>query len=229
MVLQNYRDIEYALKKSARKTTSIYIERDGSISVLAPEPYDMGKVEQILEAKRSWIYRHLAEWEDLNRTRVVREFVTGEGFPYLGSSYRLKIVEGADKDLVLKNGSFILKREALPNARAAFIEFYRDKARLRIPKRVDYYSRKMGLSPSAVKIQDLKNRWASCTSQGVLNFHWRCMMAPVSSLDYVVVHELAHLEHPNHTASFWGCVEKVLPDYPQSKGWLRLHGAGLGL
>ena len=91
--MPSYRDINYELKKSARKTTSIYIERDGTISVLAPEPYELGKVEEILEAKRSWIYRNLAEWEDLNRTGVVREFVNGEGFPYLGSTYRLQIVE----------------------------------------------------------------------------------------------------------------------------------------
>jgi len=228
-MLQNYRDIEYVLKKSARKTTSIYIERDGSVSVLAPEPYDLAQVEGILEAKRSWIYRHLAEWEDLNRTCVVREFVSGEGFPYLGSSYRLKIVADTAQDLALKNGGFILKRSALPKARAAFIEFYRVKAKLRIPKRVDYYSRKMGVTPSGLRIHDLKNRWASCSSDGTLNFHWRCMMAPLSALDYIVVHELAHLEHPNHTAKFWECIEKALPDYPQAKGWLRLHGAGLVL
>lgn len=91
--MPSYKDIDYELKKRARKTTSIYIERDGTITVLAPEPYDMDKIEEILEAKRSWIYRNLAEWEDLNRTRVEREFVNGEGFPYLGSTYRLQIVD----------------------------------------------------------------------------------------------------------------------------------------
>jgi predicted metal-dependent hydrolase len=86
-----YKDIDYSLKKSDRKTTSIYIERDGSVSVLAPKPFDMARVEALLEKKRSWIYRSLAEWDDLNRTRVTREYVNGESFLYLGRSYQLEI------------------------------------------------------------------------------------------------------------------------------------------
>lgn len=227
--MPSYLDIDYELKKSARKTTSIYIERDGTITVLAPEPYDMGKVEQILDAKRSWIYRNLAEWEDLNRTRVEREFVNGEGFPYLGSTYQLQIVDEANHDLSLKNGTFVLKRSALSNARDKFIDFYKSKAKSRLPKYIEQYSKKMGLEPTGVRVQELKNRWASCSTDGMLNFHWRCIMAPLSALEYIVVHELAHLKHPNHTTEFWYAVEKALPDYQQAKGWLRLHGAGLEL
>ena len=228
-MMQSYRDIEYELKKSARKTTSIYIERDGTISVLAPEPYDLNVIEQILESKRSWIYRNLAEWEDLNRTRVEREFVNGEGFPYLGSTYRLQIVDKATHDLSLKNGMFILKRSSLSNARLKFVEFYKEKAKTRIPKQVEKYTRLMGLQPSGFRVQELKNRWASCSADGMLNFHWRCMMAPLSALEYIVVHELAHLKYPNHTAEFWNTIEKALPDYQKAKGWLRLYGAGLEL
>lgn len=227
--MQIYRDIEYELKKSARKTTSIYIERDGTIKVLAPKPYDMTVIEEILESKRSWIYRNLAEWEDLNRTRVEREFVNGEGFPYLGSTYRLQIDKNATHDLSLKNGYFILEHSKLSDARSKFIEFYREKAKQRLPKQVSLYAEKMGLSPSGVRVQDLKNRWASCSADGVLNFHWRCMMAPLSAIEYIVVHELAHLIYPNHTPEFWNAIEKILPEYQQAKGWLRLYGAGLEL
>lgn len=227
--MHTYRDIEFELKKSSRKTTSIYVERDGSISVLAPEPYDMAEIEQILETKRSWIYKNLAEWEDLNRTRVEREFVNGEGFPYLGSSFRLQITDEASVDLSIKNDNFILKRTALPDARLKFVEFYREKAKQRLPQQVDVFSKKMGVSPSGIRIHDLKNRWASCTANGMLNFHWRCMMAPLSAIEYIVVHELSHLKHPNHNNEFWGLVEKVLPEYEQAKGWLRFYGAGLEL
>lgn len=227
--MPSYKDIDYELKKSSRKTTSIYIERNGTISVLAPEPYDIAKIEEILEAKRSWIYRNLAEWEDLNRTRVEREFVNGEGFPYLGSTYRLQIADDAPQALTLKNGTFLLKRSALSSAKDHFIDFYKAKAKSRLPKHVEQYAKKMGLNPAGVRVQELKNRWASCSADGTLNFHWRCMMAPISALDYIVVHELAHLKHPNHTPEFWYEIEKVLPDYPKAKGWLRLYGAGLEL
>jgi len=87
----------------------------------------------------------------------------------------------------------------------------------------------MGLQPSGFRVQELKNRWASCSADGMLNFHWRCMMAPLSALEYIVVHELAHLKYPNHTAEFWNTIEKALPDYQKAKGWLRLYGAGLEL
>lgn len=224
--MPSYKDIDYELKKRARKTTSIYIERDGTITVLAPEPYDMDKIEEILEAKRSWIYRNLAEWEDLNRTRVEREFVNGEGFPYLGSTYRLQIVDDVSQELSFKNGSFLLKRSVLSSARDKFIDFYKTKARTRLPKHVAQYAKK---NPSGIRIQELKNRWASCSPDGTLNFHWRCVMAPITALEYIVVHELAHLKHPNHTPEFWYEIEKVLPDYPKAKGWLRLYGAGLEL
>lgn len=227
--MPSYKDIDYELKKSSRKTTSIYIERDSTIKVLAPEPYDIAKIEEILETRRSWIYRNLAEWEDLNRTRVQREFVNGEGFPYLGSTYRLQIIDDATQALSLRNGIFLLKRSELSSARDRFIDFYKSKARSRLPRYVDQYAKQMGLEPTGVRVQELKNRWASCSTDGMLNFHWRCMMAPLSALNYIVVHELAHLKHPNHTPEFWYEVEKVLPDYPKAKGWLRLHGAGLEL
>jgi len=210
-----YRDIEYDLKKSSRKTTSI--------------PYEIDKIEEILEVKRSWIYRNQAEWEDLNRTRVEREFVNGEGFPYLGSNYRLQIVEEATSDLSLKNGYFTLSRSVLADAHSKFVDFYKSKAKNRLPKHVDTYAKKMGLEPAGIRVQDLRNRWASCSADGTLNFHWRCMMAPLSALEYIVVHELAHLKHRNHTPEFWKTVEKVLPEYQQAKGWLRLYGAGLEL
>jgi predicted metal-dependent hydrolase len=80
-----------------------------------------------------------------------------------------------------------------------------------------------------VRIIDLKNRWASCSPGGSLNFHWKCMMSPPTVLDYIVVHELAHLRYPNHTKAFWNEVDKVMPDYGERKEWLRINGAGMDL
>jgi len=91
MKTHKYKDIEYSLKKSNRKTSSIYIERDGSISVLVPNQLSHTEIEDILEQKRYRIYSHLAEWEDANTSKVYREFVSGEGFYYLGRTYKLKL------------------------------------------------------------------------------------------------------------------------------------------
>jgi predicted metal-dependent hydrolase len=112
---------------------------------------------------------------------------------------------------------------------AAFRAFYRAKGAARIGDRVAYHQDKLGVVPGAVRVLNLKNRWASCSADGHLNFHWKCMMAPTTILDYIVVHELVHLRYPNHTAAFWNEVDKVLPDYRERKDWLRVNGAGMDL
>jgi len=229
--MRKYKDIQYTLQRSNRKTASIYIERDGQVSVYVPEDLSKAQLEELLESKRKWIYRNMAEWHDLNATRVQREYVNGEGFLYLGRTYRLKLVEDQVHPLMLKDGYFCLRANngSAPDADTAFKEFYREKAKRRIPERVTFYEDRMGVESKAVKVLDLKNRWASCSLGGNVNFHWKCMMAPPTVLDYIVVHELAHLIHPNHTDAFWSEVDKVMPDYGDRKEWLRVNGAGMDL
>jgi hypothetical protein len=227
--MPTYKDITYSLTTSDRKTLSIYIERDGQISVLAPETFSQQQIEDVLEQKRGWIYKGLAEWEDLNATRVKREYVNGEGFLYLGRNYRLQIVKQQDKPLMLKNGCFCLREQSLSNADEAFKEFYRQKGVKKLKKRVEYYQNKIGVKANDIRVLELKNRWASCSEKGNLNFHWKCMMAPLTVIDYVVVHELVHLLHKNHTSAFWNEVDKLIPDYQERKQWLKVNGAGMGL
>ncbi|SEA16567.1 hypothetical protein SAMN05660420_01446 [Desulfuromusa kysingii] len=227
--MQTYKDITYSLTTSDRKTLSIYIERDGHVSVLAPNTFSPEQINAVLEQKRGWIYKSLAEWEDLNATRVKREYVNGEGFLYLGRNYRLQIVAQQDKPLMLKNGYFCISQQALPRADCAFKEFYRHKGNVKLRERVDYYQGKLGVKAHEVRVLELKNRWASCSDKGNLNFHWKCMMAPLTVLDYIVVHELVHLIHKNHTAAFWNEVDKLIPDHHERKQWLKVNGAGMGL
>lgn len=130
---------------------------------------------------------------------------------------------------MLKDGYFCLRADQKSVGPATFKAFYRAKAMTRIGDRVTYYQDKMGVVPKSVRVLDLKNRWASCSADGHLNFHWKCMMAPTTILDYIAVHELAHLRYPNHTAAFWNEVDKVMPDYRERKEWLRVNGAGMDL
>lgn len=225
----SYKDIDYRLTKSDRSTTSIYVERDGSVSVLAPKPFDMARIEALLEKKRSWIYKNLAEWEDLNRTRVQRQYVSGEGFLYLGRSYRLQLVFEQDVPLKLLGGKFCLRTNSVEAAPEHFREFYKVKLLARLPERLELYAAKLGVTHSGLKVMELKNRWGSCTAKGTINIHWKCAMLPLAVLDYVLVHELAHIQHPNHTPGFWNMLEKVMPGYEQQKTWLKFNGAGMGL
>lgn len=199
------------------------------MSVLAPKPFDMTRVEALLENKRSWIYRSLAEWDDLNRTRVTREYVNGECFLYLGRRYRLQIVTNQNAPLKLKNGQFCLDKLAVGQAPKHFKAFYKAKLLQRVKARAAIYSARIGKAPSDIKVLELKNRWGSCSSAGVINIHWKCAMLSISVLDYVVAHELAHLKYPNHTPAFWRLMEKILPGHEAQKNWLKFNGAGMSL
>lgn len=235
MQLRQVHDIEYQLLPgSDRQTTDIVIERSGVITVRPPKRLSPEQVDETVLSKRMWIYRNLAEWRDLNAARVTREWVSGESFLYLGSSYRLQLVEEQDESLKLKDGRFCLLRSIVESggaeaAHQAFETFYNNKGLPRIKKRVTYFASKVGVTPGTVQIKDIGYRWASCMASGDLHFHWKCLMAPLTIIDYIVAHELCHIHHRDHSEAFWNEVDKVLPDYRERKEWLRVRGAELDL
>ena len=229
------KDIEYQLLPgSQRKTTDIVIERDGVVTVRPPANYTPEQVDAVVESKRMWIYRNLAEWKDLNASAVVREWANGETFLYLGRSYRLSLVSNQEGDLMLKDGRFCLSRSVVEEggaeaARLAFETYFSERGLQRFSERVAYYAPKAGVTVASIKVKEMGYRWASCGKNGVLNFHWKCMMAPPKIIDYIVVHELCHVHHRSHSDAFWNEVDKVLPDYRERKEWLRRRGASLDL
>ena len=226
-----YKDIEYTYKSSQRKTASVFVERDGSVALIVPDGFSQTQVEEVIEKKRAWIYKNLAEWEAMNSARIQRQYVNGESFLYLGKSYRLekRTMKQQRVPLTLGDEHFYLLDYQSVDPAKAFEDFYRQQAKKLLPERIEQYQKKMKLQTSGLKVMDLKNRWASCSANGTLNFHWKCLMAPLTVLDYIVVHELAHLEHPTHNEAFWNEVDKVLPDYQERKAWLTQHGASMEL
>lgn len=163
---------------------------------------------------------------------MLREYRNGEGFLYLGRSYRLLLVADQGEALQLRNGRFCLRREivdrrSVAGARDAFREFHVQRGRERLQRRVAYYAPKVGVRPRSVDVRDLGFRWASCSRARHLAFHWKCMMAPPTIIDYIVVHELCHFHQLDHTEAFWNEVDKVMPEYRDRKDWLRKHGAAL--
>ena len=235
MQVRQVQDIQYQLLPGAdRKTTDIVIERDGVIRVRPPLKMTPAQVDETVFSKRLWIYRNLAEWHDLNAKRTAREWVNGESFLYLGNSYRLSLVDEQDEPLKLKDGRFCLLRplvrpQNLEAANTAFQAFYAKKGMLRIQQRVSYFAEKVGVKVGQVQIKDLGFRWASCSTKGDLQFHWKCMMAPLTVIDYIVVHELCHSHYRDHSLAFWNEIDKVMPLYRERKEWLRVRGAELDL
>ena len=221
--------VDIAVKKSKRKTVSIFVERDGSVSALVPSNLSDDEIENILKTKEYQIHRNLAQWLQLNERHVTREYVNGQSFLYLGRNYRLKLVDDKLGELKFSKGYFLLSKHELSSAEQYFIDFYRIKLKKKIKPLIIRYKEQLGVSPNDVKVMELKNRWASCSAKGNVNFHWKCAMAPMDVLQYIIVHELAHLIHLNHTKEFWNEVDKVLPKYEEQMNWLKLNGVGMSL
>ena len=235
MTPRQVRDIEYILLPgSERKTTDIVIERNGVITVRPPVNCSPEMADAVVESKRMWIYRNLAEWKDLNAATVVREWVNGETFLYLGKAYRLSIVSDQVANLQLKEGRFCLSRNVIENggiesAKSAFEDYFTEKGLERFKLRAAYFAPKVGVKIQGIKVKEMGFRWASCGVNAVLNIHWKCMMAPAKIIDYIVVHELCHLHQTNHSDAFWNEIDKILPDYKERKDWLRNYGASLNI
>ncbi len=234
MTVSHNQDISYGIVRSRRTTADIVVERDGRVIVRAPAELPDEHIEDIIQSKQYWIYKTLAEWRDLNATRVLREYRNGEGFLYLGRSYRLSLVADQDEPLLLKGGRFCLRRDLVDRgevaaAKTAFRDYFIERGRERITQRVRYYAPKVGVTARDINVRELGHRWASCSPKGNLAFHWKCMMAPPTIIDYIVVHELCHVHCMDHTQAFWNEMDKVMPDYAERKEWLKRNGAAMDL
>lgn len=207
-----------------RKTIEITVDRGGELIVSAPKGCDPAAIEAFVRDKRFWLYTKLTEKEALRHPIAAKEFVSGEGFPYLGRSYRLLLVDDQDVALKLERGRFRLLRSEATRGRGHFIEWYTEHARKWLGERVRRFARRVAVWHSRVEVRDLGFRWGSCGKNSTLNFHWATILLPPSIVEYVVVHELAHLQEPNHTPDFWRLVERAMPDYEARKRWLAEHG-----
>ena len=219
------RDIEYSVARSARKTAAIYVERDGAVTVKAPQAATDEQVHRLMERKLPWIYRTLAQWGELNRQPTGKEFVSGETFYFLGQPCRLDIVGDGETPLELAGDRFILRADHRHRAEELLRAFYRQAAYDRLPSMIVSHARSMGVKPGRLRVWELNHRWASCSATGNLNFNWRAMGAPVDVLHYLVVHELAHLKKRNHTPEFWQMIDAEMPAWRDAAEWLKQHGA----
>lgn len=218
-------DLQFTIRRSARrKTMQITVERSGELILSAPPNVAQAQLHAFVLEKRFWIYTKLAEKDRLRRKVSTKEFVDGEGFLYLGRSYRLKLVDEQNVPLKLVNGRFTLRRDMLPGAREHFIRWYSERAQSWLSERVAEYQSRMEVAPAGVKVQDLGYRWGSCGKGEWLYFHWKSILLPARIAEYVVVHEIAHLHEPHHTPEFWLRVERAMPDFAQRKTWLAEHG-----
>jgi predicted metal-dependent hydrolase len=214
--------------RTRRKTIALVVEHDGSLVVRAPLRTTERTIRQLVEKKADWIISKQNLVKTLYPPSTRKNFNNGDGFLYLGKIHRLEIVESKKPELIL-NGKFHLARTALPKARQVFERWYKRQADEVFNERVRLYAARYGFGYSKVKITSAHTRWGSCSGRGTLSFTWRLVMAPLAIIDYVVVHELVHIQVKNHSKEFWGRVLTLVPDYKQKVAWLKTNGNGLNL
>ena len=175
--------------------------------------------------KRQWIYektRHSQKYEVLPHPPG-KELVTGESALYLGRNYRIELVAGDDKK-VRFNRHFLVPSSMTAQRKSAMRDWYVARARKRLLPRVARHAREIGVRFKQARIVDNRYRWGSCTVNDNVNLNWRLIKAPMFVIDYVIVHELAHLIEANHTPRFWNIVRTQAPTMEKARSWLREHG-----
>ena len=218
-------DLCFEVRRSARrKSVQITVDRGGELVLSAPEVCPAATMERFVREKRFWIYTKLAQKELLGEEAPSKKYVDGEGFSYLGRGHRLLLVDLQEAPVKLEQGRFKMRRDAVGRGREHMIQWYGERAQGWLASRVDRFRKRIGVEPASVQVQDLGYRWGSCGKGGKLYFHWRTILLPPRIAEYVVVHELAHLLEPHHTAAFWTRVERALPDFAIRKQWLAEHG-----
>ncbi|MFN3787682.1 M48 family metallopeptidase [Sulfurihydrogenibium azorense] len=209
--------------RSKRKTIALQITDNATLIVKAPFEVSEETIRRVVIKHSKWIEEKKKEILSKDPKFTKKEFVSGEGFLYLGKSYKLHIVNQQDIPLKFDNGFFLL-RDYQPLAKDLFIKWYKERAYEKISERVKLYAQKRGFIYNRICITNANLRWGSCSYKGNLNFSWRLIMAPLSVIDYVVVHELAHLEVKNHSKDFWNIVKMLIPNYENQIAWLKSNG-----
>jgi predicted metal-dependent hydrolase len=219
-------ELAYKIQRSAkRRKLTITVERDRSVVVHAPEGISDEKIRQVVEAKRQWIYEkigHPQKYHDLPHPPG-KELVSGESALYLGRQYRIEMVKTGLSEIQFAQRFFIPATQEKKRTEA-LREWYISKAKEKIVPRVKHHARELGVNFAKVKIVDNRYRWGSCTVNNNVNFNWRLIKAPMFVIDYVIVHELAHLIETNHTAKFMNIVRAQSPTMEKAKAWLKENG-----
>ncbi|MGL5650473.1 MAG: M48 family metallopeptidase [Paraclostridium sp.] len=223
------REIKFNIIYRKRKTMSLEIKKDGIINVIAPNGLDESFIVDKVKNKSDWIIKKLDEIEVLNNNRYIRSYESGDIFLYLGKEYILEVL--VDKSIIgtsvsLENNKLIVRSNSNNKdvIQRALKNWYTDETLGIVKERINYYNPFFVDTVTAIKIKDQKSRWASCTYKNEILFNLRCSMMPIQIIDYIVIHEMCHMEHRNHSKDFYLAVERILPDYKERVKWLKNNG-----
>jgi predicted metal-dependent hydrolase len=224
--------IPYRIRRSERaRRARILVDGDG-VEVVVPRRFPLRDVEPFVEEKRAWIERTLLRMRQTAIEVPPARLTDGGEVPYLGERLRLavRVERKRTREHVARRGDDL--RVALPpgtTVRDALERWYRRRARVEVAPRLDAACERWGSSYTKLQIRGQRTRWASCSSTGSMSFNWRLLLAPPQVLDYVVEHEVVHLEVLDHSQRFWILLAERVPTWREHERWLRHHGHALRL
>lgn len=216
-------EINYSIIYSKRKTISIIVERDRSIVVRAPENTSTKFIDKEVQKRKRLLKSKIEHNQKYPFVKQLKEFVSGESLLFLGKEYKLYVVEEPLEGVSFDNKFFISKQNQ-KIANKLFKEWYITSASKLITPKAKEIASQIGVNYNNINILDLKYRWGSCTPKDNIHLNWRLIKAPMSVIEYIIVHELTHLLESNHTPEFWNRVSAQLPNYDKAKKWLKENG-----
>jgi predicted metal-dependent hydrolase len=205
--------------RSRRRTIALEVTPAATVIVRAPIRTSTEYIEEVIQKKSSWILRKM---DEVKRRPLSppHEYAEGELFLFLGRSYPLHFVE--NRSVTIEHSDRLnVSSTLIPDIRNQLKYWYREEARKELQARCMWFSLKTGHVPATIRITDARQRWGSCTLKGGLSFSWRLIQAPPEIVDYVVVHELVHIDQPDHSKKFWAKVRKIMPEYKRRRNWLK--------
>jgi len=218
------------IRRPKRKTASIVIRSDNRIEVLAPPGMPAELIAGFVQDKRDWIHRKLHFNREIRTAHVPKTYTAGEQFHLLGKPYTLQIRQG--KRSIQHSEHHLLVSHPSPDPdtiHRQICRWYQQQADVHFNTRSRFFAAIIGKHPASVGVKSYKSRWGSCHHDGRIYFNWRLIMAPEWVVDYVVVHELCHLQHANHSREFRNLVQSVFPACREATTWLKINGMALSL
>ncbi|MFL0194914.1 M48 family metallopeptidase [Clostridium sp. WILCCON 0269] len=223
--------LKYTILRKNRKNISIKIDKKGKVIIIAPNEISYKAIEEVVKSKMPWILKGLQTIKEKMESTEFKGIQEGKKILWMGTpldieKYPLNIqkcyVKIFKDRFVIYGFKTLLEDEE--NITITIHKFYREKAKVIFKHRVDVYSKKINVCPRKISIRCQKTIWGSCYSSGNINFNYKLLMAPIEIIDYIVVHELCHLVHMNHSKDYWKLVEYIIPDYINKKNWLKNNG-----
>ena len=206
--------------KSKRKTLSISINENAQLIVRAPNRISDAKIQEFINEKSSWIIKN----KNLIKLRLQNTEKAQNTLLYLGEYFPIKKNIKSLQKVSFNGEKFITNLENQAQLSNALKIWYKDKFKeLAIP-RLNYFVDKYDLTVNQVRLKRQKTLWGSCSSRNNINLNFLLIMAPLKVIDYVIIHELVHTIHKNHSANFWSAVEDIMPNYKDPKNWLKENG-----